>query len=210
MEHRRQNIISKAFDLYHQYGIKSVSMDDIARELGMSKKTLYQSISDKYELVENVIAYQQEVASSILAVFHDASLNAIAQHWEYKTKIQERFPKYNPSFLYDLRKYYPMLLTKMNEYKLKVFYEANLSNLEQGKKEGFYLEDINSDIISRMLVGNAHFSLDPANGLFCEAEVLDKNTYAEIYKYHFRGICTAAGHAELKRHFNRVKQENVT
>ncbi len=202
MEDKRQQIIKLSASLFHQYGIKSVSMDDIARELGMSKKTLYHFIKDKNELVESVVEFNLKLYSDFLSAFHDLKSNAIEQCYVFISKIKEYFPKYNPSMLFDLRKYYPLLLNKILEEKKKQIYNATYTNLEKGKKEGFYQPDIQSDIISKLQVANQNYTLDSSNGLFTDAELGDERVLEQLFKYHFRGICTAEGITELQRVFN--------
>jgi AcrR family transcriptional regulator len=201
MEEKRHNIISKAFDLFRQFGIKSVSMDDLARELGMSKKTLYQHISDKNELVESVIEYLKKFLVDSFSIFNDTDLSAIEQHFEFRKRVQPSSGRFQPTLLYDMKKYYPALLQEINEQKFELFYSANLANLKQGKEEGLYNEDINEHIIARILVSFHLYTFDPSNGLFTDAEIMDDKTFEEVYKYHFRGICTSKGMDELQRLF---------
>ncbi|MBS2096741.1 TetR/AcrR family transcriptional regulator [Carboxylicivirga linearis] len=202
MKDKRQQIIKQSALLFHQYGIKSVSMDDIARELGMSKKTLYHFIKDKNDLVESVVEFNLQLYSDFLSAFHDLKSNAIEQFYLYTSKIKEHFPKYNPSMLYDLRKYYPLLLNTILDKRQKLIYNATYANLEKGKKEGFYQPDIQSDIISKLQVANQNYTMDPSNGLFTDAELGDHKVLEQLFKYHFRGICTPEGIKELKRVFN--------
>lgn len=201
MEGKRQEIIERTFDLYRQYGIKSVSMDDVSRELGMSKKTLYQYVKDKNELVDLVIAFLKQYLVDSFNVFHDDSLNAIEQHFEFRKRVEPQTGKYQPTFLFDLKKYYPSHLQEIKNLKMETIYNANISNLKKGKKEGYFRDDINESIIARINVSYHVYTFDPGNGLFSDAEIMDKNTFAEVYKYHFRGICTEEGIEELKRLF---------
>lgn len=206
MEDKRQNIIEKAFELYRQFGIKSVSMDDIAREMGMSKKTLYQFISDKNELVESVIEYLKTFINELFSLFHNEKLNAIEQHFEFRNRMEPKKSRFQPTFLYDMKKYYPTLLQEIQDVKFKEVYNANLANLKKGKKEGFYIEDIDEHIIARMMVSYHLYTFDPSNGLFTDAEVMDFKTFEELYKYHFRGVCTQKGLDELTRLFCEINE----
>ncbi|MBI9061123.1 MAG: TetR/AcrR family transcriptional regulator [Marinilabiliaceae bacterium] len=199
MEEKRQLIIERTFDLFHSYGIKSVSMDDIARELGMSKKTLYQHVKDKSELVEAVVDYIRSFSEDAISVFYNKSLNAIQQHHSYWQKMDTKFVNYKPTFHFDLRKYYPSIMQSINEWKRKTIYEANKTNIEHGIKEGFYRDDLNAHIISRVLIGYQIYTFDPANGIFSESEITDSRTFEEVYKYHFFGVCTPKGLEEVRK-----------
>ncbi len=201
MEDKRQIIIQKAVELYREFGIKSVSMDDIAQQLGMSKKTLYQFIKDKNDLVESVVENNLQLYAEFLSVFYNVEHNAIDQFYLFTTKIKEFFPKYNPSMLYDLRKYYPLLLNEVMNKKQELLFKASCANLEKGKQEGFYQRDIDSSIIARLQVANQNYTLDPSSGLFSDAELADQSVLRQLFTYHFRGICTPKGIEELKRVF---------
>ncbi|MCU4176741.1 TetR/AcrR family transcriptional regulator [Carboxylicivirga sp. N1Y90] len=201
MEGKRQEIVARTFDLYRQYGIKSVSMDDVSRELGMSKKTLYQYVKDKNELVDLVLLYLKQFLKDSFSVFHDESLNAIEQHFEFRKRMEPKTGRYQPTFLFDLKKYYPAHLQEVKNVKIDTIYNANISNLKKGKQEGYYREDIDESIIARINVSYHVYTFDPGNGLFTDAEVTDHKTFAEVYKYHFRGICTEEGMKELQRLF---------
>lgn len=203
MEEKRQQIIERSFELFYRYGIKSVSMDDIAREMGMSKKTLYQYINDKKELVVEVVLYMRTVMEEMVSVFSDTSLNAVEQHFAYWDRLDRRFANCKPTFLYDLRKYYPAILKEINNWKKTTFYNIHYLNMEQGKKEGFYRTDIDAAIISKIMVGYHLFIFDPINELFSDAELTEKKTFEETFKYHFYGICTPTGIEEVLKVANQ-------
>ncbi|WP_430810162.1 MULTISPECIES: TetR/AcrR family transcriptional regulator [unclassified Carboxylicivirga] len=201
METRRKEIIQCAASLFHQYGIKSVSMEDIARELGMSKRTLYQFVKDKIDVVESVLQYNIELFTQLLEVFHNDGFSAIEQFHKYTKGIDAHFPKINPSMHYDLRKFYPALLAKADKKVQGLIHTANVANLEKGKKEGFYRSDIDSDVISNLQIVIQNYLFDPSNDMIKGPDIVDRYLINQIYKYHFRGICTPKGIEELKRFF---------
>lgn len=176
-------------------------MDDIARKLGMSKKTLYQFIQDKHELIESVVSYLKDKIIGTFAVFHSKEYNAIEQFFELQKLVQPERNSYRPSFYYDMNKYYPELMKGIKEEKSNCIEEAMLANLKQGKEEGYYMEDINEHIIARVLMSYHLFTFDPNVGVFSQAEVMDNKTTEEIFKYHFRGVCTKKGMDELQKLF---------
>ncbi|WP_439184350.1 TetR/AcrR family transcriptional regulator [Carboxylicivirga taeanensis] len=201
METKRKEIIQHAASLFHQYGIKSVSMEDIAREFGMSKRTLYQFVKDKNDVVESVLDYNLDLFAQLLGVFHNDRFNAIEQFYQYTKGIDDYFPKINPSMHFDLRKFYPALLAKADKTRQGLMHSANVANLEKGKKEGFYQSDIDSDIISNLQIVIQNYLFDPSNDMIKGPDLIDRNLINHVYKYHFRGICTPKGIEELKRFF---------
>ena len=86
--------------------------------------------------------------------------------------------------------------------KQELLYNATCANLDKGKDEGFYQSDIDSGIIARLQVANQNYTLDSSNGLFSDAELADHEVLKQLFTYHFRGICTPKGIAELKRVFD--------
>ncbi|WP_439182849.1 TetR/AcrR family transcriptional regulator [Carboxylicivirga taeanensis] len=201
MEEKRLEITQGALKLFCQYGIKSVSMDDIARELGMSKKTLYQSINDKHQLVEDAlqIAFNQDI--ELLSIFKQEGLNAIEQFLKFRNMMEPHIGQYHPTIIYDLKKYYPALLNDFKEKQKEYILDAYTSNIRQGKKEGFYHEDINENVIARLLLAHHIYTFDDTNGLFTAIELRDMELFSEVFKYHFRGICTEKGLQEVERLF---------
>jgi AcrR family transcriptional regulator len=201
MESKRTEITESALKLFCQYGIKSVSMDDIARELGMSKKTLYQYINDKNKLVEEAMNIAREHDIKVLSVFKRQDLNAIEQFFEFKTIMEPHIGQYQPTIMFDLKKYYPALLNDFKEKQKEFILDAYVSNLKQGKKEGFYHEDINESIVARLLLAHHIFTFDDSNGLFSVNELRSIELFSEVFKYHFRGTCTTEGMEEVERLF---------
>jgi len=207
MESKRLEITESALKLFCQYGIKSVSMDDIAREFGMSKKTLYQYVNDKNDLVEKALNYAAEKDIEVLSVFKRPDLNAIEQFFEFKTMMEPHIGQYQPTIMFDLRKYYPAILNEFKD-KQKVFItDAYTSNIKQGKKEGYYQDDVNEAIISRLLLAHHIFTFDDTNGLFSSNELRSMELFSEVFKYHFRGICTPKGMEEVERLFCENNEE---
>ncbi|MFV0591201.1 MAG: TetR/AcrR family transcriptional regulator [Draconibacterium sp.] len=201
MENKRQEIIQHAAALFLQYGIKSVSMDDLARELGMSKRTLYLYVKDKYDVVKSVLAHKLKLFTDLLAVFHDQNANAIEQFRNYSDDIEKNFPKINPSMHYDLRKFYPALLDENTKTVEEQVQAAIIANLKQGMREGFYQPDIDPEVISVLQIIYQNFLFERSNKLTDNYLLIDKHVVEQVYKYHFRGICTTKGIEELKRVF---------
>ncbi|MBR8535551.1 TetR/AcrR family transcriptional regulator [Carboxylicivirga sediminis] len=201
MEEKRLEIIESSLKLFCQYGIKSISMDDIARELGMSKKTLYQHIDDKNKLVEEALELANMKDIEVMAVFKRSDLNAIEQFFEFKKLMEPHIGQYQPTILFDLKKYYPALLNDFKEKQKEFIMEAYIANIKKGKQEELYHEDINDSIIARLLLAHHLFTFDDTNGLFSVNELRNMELFSEVFKYHFRGVCTENGLKEVERLF---------
>lgn len=207
METKRQEITTTALNLFCQYGIKSISMDDIARELGMSKKTLYLYINDKNELVKNAMDLAAERDIELLSVFKREGLNAIEQFYEFKNIMEPLISQYQPTIMYDLKKYYPVLLQEFQEKKTSIILDAYLANLKKGKLKGYYNEDIDEQVIAKILLSYHLYTFDDTTGIFTSSELRDLGLFAKVFRYHFRGICTPQGIEEVERLFNSDNKE---
>ena len=186
-----KDILSRTFDLYKKYAIKSVTMDDVAGELGISKKTLYQFVSNKNELVEKVIQSEMEHANKCHESIKLMNLNAIEALFEVSKLMNDLLKNHNPALYFDLKKYYPTLFKEVIAIKREKAYESVLNNLKNGIKEGFYRKEINPDIIAKIYVSRIEHNYD--NSIFSIAEVTSIEVFNEVLIYHLHGICNEKG-----------------
>ncbi len=199
------NIIQKVNEIFLKYGIKSVSMDDIARELGISKKTLYQYFTDKADLVSKVIDYQIDDKISCFGEVIDRKLNAIEELLEIQRLLNAFVQQYNPAIYYDLKKYYPELYQKLSHNRRQRMLDILLQNLEKGKQEGVYRAELNNEIIANIYISRVEI-LHGQEDLISFHEMHNRQVLKEVIIYHLRGICNANGYAILEKlidkHFN--------
>jgi len=144
----QERILQKAADLFLLYGIRSITMDEIALKLGISKKTIYQFYADKNELVNEVIIKILDHNKDCCHAYKKVAKNAIEEIFLAMEMVQEMFENMNPSMLYDLEKYHPESYEKFILYKNNFLYKVIRENLEWGKKEGFYRDDFNTGMVT--------------------------------------------------------------
>ncbi|MBL7722602.1 MAG: TetR/AcrR family transcriptional regulator [Chitinophagaceae bacterium] len=145
----KERILIKAEELFMQYGIRSVSMDDIANNLGMSKKTLYQYFADKDELVDAVVdGHIKEIQEDCMSCRLDAT-DAIHEIFITMERIMEEFSNMNPMLLYDLEKFHFKAYQRFREHKDKFLLQIIRNNIEWGIKDELYRDDINVDVLSK-------------------------------------------------------------
>ncbi len=185
------NILEKVQCLYLKYGIKSITMDDVAHELGISKKTLYTFVTDKTDLVKKILDKQLEEGKCYFDTISNQTLNAIEEIIEVHKHVNNAIKKYNPTTEYDLRKYYPEIYKPFLEEKRKRMYSWILSNIKKGKSLGLYRDDVNENVISKLVVSRNEFLVE--SDLFSENEFNSSDFFNEILKYHIRGVATTKG-----------------
>lgn len=144
----QERILQKAADLFLIYGIRSITMDEIALQLGISKKTIYQFFADKNELVSAVIIKILEHNRSCCQSYRKIARNAVHEIFLAMEMVQEMFENMNPSMLFDIEKYHPVAYERFVHYKNNFLHRTIKENLEWGIKEELYRDDINIAIVT--------------------------------------------------------------
>lgn len=157
----REKIVVAAAELFMRYGVRSVSMDDVARELGMSKKTLYQSFSNKDELVSATMQLHMEMEKSEFSKIGENSENAIDELHRLTGCIRRSMEGVNPSLLFDLQKYHPDAWKLFLDFKQNFIQSEVERNVKRGVKEGHYRSEINPTILAKIRVEVVQLVFDP-------------------------------------------------
>lgn len=184
-------MLKKIGCLFFRYGIKSVSMDDIAKELAISKKTLYVHFKDKRDVVEKVMEQHNDFFMDELKLRLSNGENAIEEYLELILMVKRLIEEVNPSFDYDLKKYYPDLYKSHDKNKHGRMISFFMENLEKGKSEGLYRKDFSFEIITKFHVStliNIHEA-----GVFSMAELVSYEIYQEYFIFFIRGAASSKG-----------------
>ncbi|HOT13883.1 MAG TPA: TetR/AcrR family transcriptional regulator [Bacteroidales bacterium] len=204
MNEELKQIIEKVQALYFKYGIKSVTMDDVARELGMSKKTLYQHVSDKNDLVQKVVNYVMERDHDEFDEIFENHKNAIEELIEMTLYINKVMKNHNPSTIYDLKKYYPNLYKVMMEKRRDKMFQHTINNLKKGKEQGIYRTEIKEDIIAKYTTILTFQTFE--NDTLDMNEFTSPDFFNEVFSYHIRGIANAKGLEILEHNLNKITE----
>lgn len=187
-----ERIRCKADELFRTYGVKSITMDEIASQLGISKKTIYQSFTDKDQLVGEVIhGIINDNKNACMACF-STSDNAIQEVFLTMQTLKKLFSGLNPAFVYDVERGYPALFKQFQDYKFSFIYEFLKNNIERGKMEELYRQELNVEMIAR-------FRLETMMMPFKE-EIFPRNKFSllqlhqELIKFYLYGMATPKGY----------------
>lgn len=202
MDEKKQHILSETYILYNKYGIKSITMDDVAQHLGISKKTLYQFVSDKSELVEMVMDMELQQSKAEFETHISKEKNAIEELIHVGNYLRKTLKRFNPGMDFDLKKYYPEIRKRITNTRRERMYNTISQNLEKGKKQGYYRMDINVALISKLQLVRIENLL--YNDLFTIEEITQDHFFNEILHYHICGISNAKGLA----YFNNKRIQN--
>jgi len=203
MEKEIENILSLVSELYLKFGVKSVTMDDVSRHLGMSKKTLYQYVKDKNELVKMFVNFELEKNKHLFESVLMQNLNSIEELFEINKFIRKLIASYNPALEYDLEKYYPTLYTEMLKIRRERAYFTLLRNIEKGKEEGYYRSELNTDIIAKLYI--SRMEQHQHSKCFTTDDLSSLKVFNEMFIYHLRGICNTKGIEFLEQKLSELK-----
>ncbi len=194
----KERILKKADELFNRYGIRSVSMDDIAAQLGMSKKTLYQYYADKDELVTGVFTAIMEENKGGCLKERDVSENALHEVSLSFERVQDMFANMNPAVLFDMEKYHPACFKKFRDFKNGFLYQMIKSNIERGIAEGLYREDIDIDIVARYRIHSIMLAFNPE--VFPANRTNLVHIEQELLEVFLNGIATPKGQKLIQKY----------
>lgn len=193
----KEKIIQKSAEMFITLGFKSVTMDDIAHEMGISKKTIYSHFNNKTELVKETVLKVFHTITCGIDHIISQNKNPIEELYEIKkfAMLQLKDEKASPQF--QLQKYYPEIYYMMRSMKFENMNECTVSNLKRGVEQGYYRDDINIHFISRIYF----LALTEINNedLFPTQQFPKIKIMEDYLEYHLRGIVTVKGKETLNQ-----------
>lgn len=194
----KEQILEKSLGLFMRYGIKSVSMDDISREVGVSKKTLYQHVEDKRDLVrlsfQRYLSHDEAFCTNVMC----ETINPIQQLLNLAKHLVENFSQMNPSTMFDVQKYYPTCWELFHDHKNKYIKNQVAQNLTLGIEMGLYRPELNVEIISKLYICLIDASVNPDT--FPNKEFDRVTIFVQLFDYHLHAIMTPEGQAYFNTH----------
>ena len=197
-----QTILEGVVKLFYEFGIRNLNMDDISRSLGISKKTLYQYVKSKEDLIEKLFYYDQLKWDSEMAKMLTEKLNAIEILVQVSLKVFEEMGRFNSQLTFELKKYYEPIFQQFMVRKQNHIFSQISKNIEKGIAEGLYRSDINVELVAGLYVRNlvmAH------NNDFCISESITFEQLFEVmFENHIRAISTPEGIAYFEKRKSEI------
>jgi len=190
-------ILTKAEELFFTHGVKNTTMDDLSRALGASKKTIYQFVTDKADLVKRTMENHFTLEQTQIEQIIKEAPNAIEELLTIARHVTSHMKGINPAIVSDIQRYYPSAWQLFTDHKLNFVYRVFLNNLERGVKEGLYRDDINPDILAKIYIARMDLILDQKLFPFTRYDFV--TVYRELINYHLHGIASAKGQAYLEK-----------
>lgn len=187
------------------YGIRSVTMDEIAVQLGVSKKTIYQFYADKNELVDAVLMSMLDDNRENCCQYKVAAGNAIEEVLFATDMVKEMFENMNPSLLYDLEKHHEESYKKFSQFKYEFLREVIVDNLKRGIEEGLYRPGVDIEIVTliRLETMMLPFSYSIARSGHSFIEV-----HQQLSEMFLFGIASPKGY-KLIEHYKQERKEKI-
>lgn len=208
MDERETRILEGAAELFFRYGTKSITMDDIAKHLGMSKKTIYLYYPDKNAVVHQITINALEKNKCQFSTIENNTKNAIEKIFEMMRHMETMFSSMNVILFYDMQKYHPkswkLFISFREDYMLK----SVEGNLEEGMKDGLYRTDINVPVLARLRVAEMDWAFDPENFI---SPVIQTQGFSKVHvallDHFLHGIATLKGHKLINKHKQLNEEE---
>jgi AcrR family transcriptional regulator len=197
MDEKVDRILSESLRLFKKNGIRSVSMDDISKELGMSKKTIYQYFANKTELVEKVLAHMHEKERIPCIGEETTEMNAIDILLAVSRNVSEQLKDMNPINAYELQKYYPAIYREFIIRKRDHVFDQVKQNFIQGIEEGIYRNDLDVDLVARLYIQKLIDVHDPE--FLSSVNFGFEKVFQVMFDNHIRGIANAEGLAYYEK-----------
>lgn len=197
---KEQEILEKARDLFMKFGFRSITMDDLAHQLSISKKTLYQFFKDKADLVRKITFAEIKRMTKLMEDIFSKSDNTIDRMIKINDQLIKMRKNTPPNVKYDLEKYYPEIALEVKEKMETEMFNAIKENHEIGKKEGLIRESLDTNVIASLQVCRSGYI---ENILSFLEGYDDEQILTEIFDYHIRAISTPRG---LDYYLNKYKK----
>jgi len=202
-----KKIVTESIKLFKTYGVRSVSMDDIARELGMSKKTLYEHFDSKADLLSKALDFSLKEFTVWYADLKKDSLNAVDELLSISKRVNDEYAKYTPSNIFDLKKYYPEVIKEhVNKEKL-ITYTLMTENLRKGIAENIYRSDLDVDLVAELYVQK--IAAIHSGEFWSDANVTFEKIFEIMFENHIRGIVNQTGLEYFEQRKSQLTFKNL-
>jgi AcrR family transcriptional regulator len=200
----KQRIIEEAATMFRTYGIRAVTMDMLANQMGISKRTIYEVFSDKDELLAGVLKWMTLMQREMMGKTINESENVIEAIFKIMDVMMKHFQNMSPAFQMDMKRYHQDVMKNLDDVDALPFIRNNEMIIERGIKEGVFRKDIDVRIINRGMLEVAKMS----NGkeIFPPDDYMNKDVVRNVYINYLRGICTQKGLDLISHYEKRNKQ----
>jgi len=179
-------------ELFFEFGIKNLNMDDISRKLGISKKTLYRFVKSKEDLIAKLFEFEEINGIALFNIIGNSNVNAIEKLFKVSLTVYEEMKRFNPMIMFELRKYYEQLFNEFHTRKLALISQLMQVNLKQGIEEGLYRADVNIEAVVAIYM-NYLVEIHNSAEMCKTIEITFDELFRVMFENHVRAISTSEG-----------------
>ena len=187
----RKRILEIAMAQFARFGVRTITMEDLARQAGISKKTIYQEFEDKKDLVKAVFAAILEQDQKRLAFILEQGDGVIEHLVQTSKMMRERLTSINPLVILEVQKYFPEAWNLFESFKQETIQQDLIKVLERGKELGYFRPEIDSRVLARVRLTQVTTAFDPKN--FAEPGYNLVEEQMIILDHFLHGIFTEKG-----------------
>lgn len=204
---KMQTIIERTVELFFEYGIRNLNMDDISRSLGISKKTLYQYVKSKEDLIEKLFYYDEMKWDLEMSELKVNEMNAIEILVQVSLKVFNEMGRFNPKLKFELKKYYEPIFQRFMVRKQDHIFTQISRNIEKGIAEGIYRADVNVELVAGLYVRNLVMMHNNDNCF--HGNITFNQVFEVMFENHIRAISTPEGISYFEKRKSELSQLKV-
>jgi len=199
-------ILERTIELFSEFGIRNLNMDDISRSLGISKKTLYLYVKSKEDLIEKLFYFDDMKWNNEISKIKFEELNAIEVLIQVSLIVFEEMGNLGSKIKFELKKYYEPIFTKFIARKQNQIFNQISQNIQKGITEGLYRSNVNIDLVAGLYVRNL---VEMHNKDYCLVEnITFEQVFQVMFENHIRAISTSEGIAYFEKRKSEISQSN--
>ncbi len=199
----KEKILTEAEKLFWKYGVRTVTLDDIARRLGISKKTIYQHFPDKEDIVYQVVMHRMSEDETEMNCLNELSQNPVEQMLMLADAFKEHGKDVNPNVIADVQRYYPKAWSVFLTHKENYILAGLKDNLQRGVAQGYYRPDIDVDVMARLRAELVQIGFD--DQIFPTDRLSILSIQDQLQHHFVRGLLTEQGFT-IYHQYNQSKQ----
>ena len=205
----RDKIIEKANELMLQYGIRTVTMDDISRDLGISKKTIYQYFRDKKDMVNNIAEMRLEIEKNRFLGAEDESLDSVHELMLISQCLRESMKDMKMNVLNDLQKFYPEAWSMYERFKRETMMCSLVRTIKKGQEEGYFRVSLDAELM-------AIIRMEQVQAFILNQNIYPKDKYTlaevqmQVFDHFMHGLFTIEGHQLFNQYTKEKLKQNET
>ena len=200
----KERILTASEQLFWKYGIRSVTMEDIAKGLGISKKTIYQHFTDKEDILYQVIQQKVDADMTEMNCMAVETANPIEELMMVMEMMRKNQHEVNPSLIIDIKRYYPQAFGLFRRHMDQHIMKSILENIQKGISQGLYRSDINPAILARMRVEQIELAFN--NDLFPADQYPMLDVQRELIHHFVRGMLSEKGFTIYNHYVNQEER----